>query len=302
MTEPSTSSTTPQTVDQRLHCISTLVLSSWTSAQSSATGFFFQQLAPGDDPEKTKSGQPQWQKVEGLWLVTNRHVLIQHGQIATSIIFHHRKITANGFEWVPIPLSGDDLKSRCRFHQDQSVDVATVSIQDVMTKAIYPTPAGERPMVYSAVREQDFPGTSKINVEVGDDVLVVGYPRGFYDDFCKFPIVKSGIIASHWGMPFGGKPYFLIDAKLFPGSSGSLVISKPIGYIIENKQILHPVSGSKQFAFLGIFSAEPFRQLRPIETDSFTIISKEGYNVGIVWYYSLVTDIIKNGKQYGGLI
>jgi hypothetical protein len=285
-----------QTVDQKLHCISTLILSTWTSAQSSATGFFFQQLSP-PNPETENSAKGGWRKVEGIWLVTNRHVLIHEGQLAASITFHHRKITANGFEWVPITVSGDDLKDRCSFHQDDGVDVAIVRVVDLLSKVMLPVTPNEKAMAYSAVSEEDFPGTGKLKVEVGDDVLVVGYPRGFYDDLVKFPIVKSGVIASFWGVPFGGKPFFLIDAKLFPGSSGSIVISKPVSFVIENKQIFEHTSGSKQFAFLGIFSGEPFRQSRPIETDSFTIISKEGYNVGIVWYYHLVTDIIKNGKK-----
>jgi hypothetical protein len=290
----------PQTVDQRLHCISTLILSEWTTAQSGATGFFYQQLSPPDpELEKSSKGQGYWRAIEGLWIVTNRHVLIHEGQLAVSITFHHRKITPNGFEWVPITVSGNDLKARCSFHQDDSVDVAIVSVLDLLGKVMYPVPVNEKPMVYTAVSEEDFPKTGgKITVEVGDDALVVGYPRGFYDEFSKFPIVKSGVIASFWRMPFGGKPYFLIDAKLFPGSSGSIVISKPIGFVIENKQILHHASGSKQFAFLGIFSGEPFRQSRPIETDELTITSKEGYGLGIVWYYYLVADIIKNGKKH----
>ena len=128
--------------------------------------------------------------------------------------------------------------------------------------------------------------------------MVVGYPRGFYDNFPKFPIVKSGVIASKWGMPFGGKPYFLIDAKLFPGSSGSLVISRPTDFVVQKRQAYLRRDGSKEFLFLGIFSGEPFGKMRPIETDSFVILSKEGYNVGIVWYYHLVPTIISEGKLH----
>jgi hypothetical protein len=47
-----------------------------------------------------------------------------------------------------------------------------------------------------------------------------------------FSIVKSGNISSKWGNRFGGEPYFLIDARLFTGSSGSLVISKPTNFRI----------------------------------------------------------------------
>ena len=111
----------PQSTDDRLHCISTIILSTWTSSQASGSGFFFQELA-SRDPQKEKAGEGEWRRIEQVWLVTNRHVL-------------------------------------------------------------------------------------------------------------------------------------------------------------------------------GVFSGEPFRQSRPIETDAFTIISKEGYNVGIVWYASLVLDIVENGKR-----
>jgi len=44
----------------------------------------------------------------------------------------------------------------------------------------------------------------------------------------------------------------------------------------------------KQFAFLGIFSGEPFRQEEPLEFDDMTIVRRTGFNVGIVWYGHLV--------------
>ncbi len=131
------------------------------------------------------------------------HLLRQHLGLAVLLIIIAWKITPNGFEWVPITVSGDDLKARCSFHQDDAVDVAIVSIEDLLRKVMYPVPVNEKPMIYSAVSEDNFPGKGKITVEVGDDALVVGYPRGFYDKFSKFPIVKSGVIASFWGMPTG---------------------------------------------------------------------------------------------------
>ena len=84
-------------------------------------------------------------------------------------------------------------------------------------------------------------------MEVFDDYLVIGYPRMFYDKVNLFPIVKSGIIASKWQGMLNGKPYFLIDAKLFPGSSGSIVISKPIGTVIENGKFMWPMRNSLHF-------------------------------------------------------
>ena len=75
--------------------------------------------------------------------------------------------------------------------------------------------------------KNDFTQRKRIPVEVADDVVIIGYPRGFYDMVNLYPIVKAGIIASKWGAQFMGEPCFLIEARLFPGSSGSVVVTKP---------------------------------------------------------------------------
>jgi len=124
-------------------------------------------------------------------------------------------------------------------------------------------------------------------------VVIIGYPKGFYDEKNVFPIVKSGIIATRWGTHFNGMPAFLIDAKLFPGSSGSIVLTKPINYIVVDGKPLY--AQDKQFAFLGVYSGEPFRQQVPIDLDDITILRKDSFNVGIVWYGQLVVDIVRKG-------
>ena len=269
-------------VDDRLHSISTLIHSSWPGSQSSASGFFYRIMERDPKGPPSKDGLV-WLKIAELWLVTNRHVLVSEtSELASSIIFHHRKITEKGYEWVPITISGTDLHSRSRFHQSDDVDVAVVSVLDLLVDVITLKRENETPMGFQAVSKDLFPGTNKmISVGVGVDALVVGYPRGFYDKFSKFPIVKSGVIASKWGMPFGGKPYFLIDAKLFPGSSGSLVISRPTDLVVQKGQVYAHSSGSKEFLFLGIYSGEYFHN-----------------NLGIVWYYHLIPTIISEGKQH----
>lgn len=284
-------------IDDQLHSITTIINSVWPSGGGSASGFFYHQY----DTSNNKQSSPGWIKIEEQWLVTNKHVLINtHNELANSITFHYRKITKEGScEWLPITISGIELYNRCKFHKLDTVDVAIIRVLDLLTSIIPEFhKKGEGIMSHGAVSERMFPGADKISVNVGDEALVIGYPKGYYDMFSKFPIVKSGVIASKWGAPFNGYPYFLIDAKLFPGSSGSLVISRPTNFIIEKGQIYSRPLDQKTFAFLGVFSGEPFTQSRPIETDSFTIISKEGYNVGIVWYYSLIPDIISNGKQH----
>ena len=283
-------------VDDKLHFISTLIYSTWSSGQSSASGFFYHKLSKrnANREKESKTGYVAVE-VEELWLVTNRHVIVNNdNEIANSITFYYRKTAKNGYEWIPITIHGDDLRQRCKFHQSDDVDVAVINILDILTDLA--TNENETFMALQTVSEGMFPGKGKAPMAVGDDVLIVGYPRGFYDEFSKFPIVKSGVVASRWGAPFGGNPYFLIDAKLFPGSSGSMVISRPTEMFFEKGILYHTPSKQKEFLFLGIYSGEPYRKTRPIETDNFIIISKEGYDIGVVWYYHLVPTIISKGK------
>jgi hypothetical protein len=54
----------------------------------------------------------------------------------------------------------------------------------------------------------------------------MGYPFGVYDDIHNITILRNGIIASAYPIPFRGEPYFLVDSNLEEGVSGSLVITK----------------------------------------------------------------------------
>lgn len=55
------------------------------------------------------------------------------------------------------------------------------------------------------------------------DIMMVGYPMGMFDEENNLPIVRKGITSSHIRSNFQNKPEVLIDAAVFPGSSGSPV-------------------------------------------------------------------------------
>lgn len=226
-----------------------------------------------------------------------RHVVLprigEKEHTPDTFTFHLRKVVGDRLEWEAVILSKDQLLQRARFHSDPSVDVAVIKVQDLFTERILNTNA--KYLQYYAVSPENFAGTNNIDVQASDDVVVVGYPRGFYDEVNLFPIVKAGIIASRWGAHFGGKPYFLIDAKLFPGSSGSVVVSKPINIVVREGQVFQ--ASEKQFAFLGIYSGEPFREGRTIEAEDLVIKQKLCFNVGVVWYAWLVEEIIDKGLE-----
>jgi Trypsin-like peptidase domain len=57
-----------------------------------------------------------------------------------------------------------------------------------------------------------------------EDILVIGYPDGMSDVKNNVPLLRKGITATPFYLDFDGKKEFLIDAAIFPGSSGSPVL------------------------------------------------------------------------------
>jgi len=276
-------------LDDRIHSLTTLIIVNSPPLSLQGTGFFYHVLAP-KDPSK----DAQWREVKEIWLVTNRHILLPRVKevdtVPAQFTFHLRIVDSKGkIDWLPVNLNRAEIKKRAKVYLP-SVDVALVRIEDLITGYAQ----SNVPIAFSTVGEDDFPGANKLNVEVTSDIIVAGYPRGFYDNFNKFPIVKAGIIASRWLAPFQGEPKFLIDAKLFPGSSGSIVLSKPVNSVIEKGQLF--TSKEKRYCFLGVFSGEPYETEKPVETDDMIIIQKQSFDVGYVWYYYLVPEIIKKGS------
>lgn len=262
-------------LNSKFQNISTILRSTWSNTSSSASGFYFCRT---EDPDSNKETSDEyWRKILGTWIVTNRHVLEVNRLLADSLTFYYRKIENDRLVWIPLTLKKEELLQKVKYHPNKEVDVAIIDVHQTMCDCFLQYAKNEeieKPIVYYSVNKENYPGQNKIDVEISDDTLVIGYPRMFYDEFNLFPIVKSGIIASKWQGMFNGKLYFLIDAKLFPGSSGSIVISKPIGTVIENGKIYQ--ANTKQFAFLGVYSGEPYRRDNPIELENMTIISKEG--------------------------
>ena len=276
-------------INDTLNLISTIVLTDSPLGTSQGTGFYYSKLGPKDGEG------PQWRTIENMWLVTNRHVVIPKKEdvefAPVSFTFCLRKLGPSGaLEWDPVVLSADDIEASAKFHTEKSVDVAAVNIYEAVTNRIK---GSDQYAVPYLLNSDNFAGKNNIDVEASSDVLVAGFPKGFYDRVNLFPIIKSGIIASRWGVGFQGQPYFLIDAKLFPGSSGSVVISKPVDLIVKDGKVM--LATEKQFAFLGIFSGEPTFQEAPVTVGDLTITQKSGFDLGIVWYAELVEEIIDKG-------
>lgn len=280
-------------VDDAFHGITTLVHASTTLAHISGGGFFYHKFSD----EKEAGTGPRWRYVEKMWLVTNRHIALptfhKKEYLPDQFTFNLRKIDSNEqLKWEPITLSKTAFQERAKFHVDSRVDICVIDVLDLLMEK---SKSGERLLQWYSVSKEHLPGNNNIFIEVADDIIIAGYPESFYDEINLYPIVKSGIIASKWGAFFNGEPCFLIDAKLFPGSSGSIVVSKPTDIAIIDGRPIY--AKEKQFAFLGIFSEDSFQYDIAGDvsnSDNF----QQSLNLGTVWYGHLVEEIIEKGVGF----
>lgn len=282
------------TFDSQLFGMTTIIECTYGTVKSQGSGFFYNDLAPGDP---NNSG-PQWRQIKGTWLITNRHVAFPKVNdkevVPNSFTFNLRQEIAGKIEWLPITLSDKDLISRTKLHANEIVDVVAIKIDDLLIDILKDT-QGEGIVSYGTITSDNLPANSPLQIDVTSDIVIASYPKGFYDRVNKFPIVKSGIVASSWGSFFNGLPVFLIDAPLFPGSSGGVVISKPVNIAIIDGKIAH--NPTKQFVLLGVYSGEPV-YTNKIAIDDMVIIQNKSFGLGNVWYSSLIPDIISSGVSY----
>jgi hypothetical protein len=94
-------------------------------------------------------------------------------------------------------------------------------------------------------------------LSVAAPVFFVGYPEAISDTQNNLPLIRKGIISSHPGFDFDGFPQVIIDAQVYPGSSGSPA------FVSLGNACQTPGSVST-FKLLGVVTATYLKNLRPI--------------------------------------
>ena len=120
-----------------------------------------------------------------------------------------------------------------------------------------------------------------------ENVIFIGYPSGIWDSKNLFPIVRKGLTATPYYIDFLGEQKFLIDASVFPGSSGSPVFAYSSGSYSDKHGGLY---FGDFVQFLGIIAETFHRQdegdiiIKNIPTKDVPFsISKQMIDLGIVY-------------------
>lgn len=182
-------------------------------------------------------------------VVTNKHVV----QGAVQGTFH---LTLNKEDGTPDlgrhePVVLRDLSRHCIAHPTHAIDLVAFPIGSILSNAskdgrsYHFVPLGKASL---ATREL------LNSLPPMEEIVMIGYPNGLWDEVHNLPIIRKGITATHPRLRLNGKPEFLIDAACFPGSSGSPVFLANIGSFVGPDGAL--CAGSR-ISLLGTLYAGP---------------------------------------------
>lgn len=143
-------------------------------------------------------------------LVTAHHVLARMPGAEAKV--GYRAPTADGgWRYAPEALRIRDDRGEPLWRAHPSRDVAVIALRAPERFARAAIPIG-----YLA------PGTGAAVVQPGEELMVLGYPRGLAANAAGFPILRAGRVASYPLTP-ATSPTFLLDFSVFPGNSGGPV-------------------------------------------------------------------------------
>lgn len=185
------------------------IASSGTSGNSIGTGFLLRASFNG-----SLDGQG------ATLLISNKHVFADPSNVIRLQFLKRRSISDN------TPVFGEivsakiaDLRSDVIYveHPDQAVDLGCL-----VANAIEDLKSG----IFALTIPRHMLATfQEPDLIAGMDIYFVGYPANRYDTINNLPLMRHGYIASLPTTDFQGKPQFIVDAQVWPGSSGSPVFA-----------------------------------------------------------------------------
>lgn len=220
-------------------------------ARYRATGFFYRYA--GED-----------------YLITNKHVVQHEHGVSPDFLRIFLKFKLDGDKEtrpVKLKLFDDSNEPKWLLHPRKSdVDLAAVPVDvDLST-----TETG-----YFSTKHH-VPQNTNLNI-TGSDIIIMGIPGPIGPGESDRRIIRSGIVSSTFGDPFGGNPCFIVDATMYDGMSGSPVLLRPNSMFDSSDEETFSSDGFP-IHLLGIHSG-------PIDQGN-------QYGLHRAWYPNLLWDMI----------
>jgi hypothetical protein len=216
----------PQTIAEQM-LFNTIRIETSTG---SGTGFFFQFKA---------------NRLNVPIIVSNQHVVNNNQTETTRFSLH----TAKNKQ----PEGNIDIEFKAHWFFHEKYDLcfcfALPLFDEIKTK--------ESKEVYCIPITEEFvwDNAKLLELSVLEDVVMVGYPNGLWDEANNLPLFRKGVTSSHPAVDFNNEGIGVVDMACFPGSSGS-----PIFILNENgysDKAGNTYMGTPRIVFLGILFSGP---------------------------------------------
>lgn len=221
------------------------------------------------------------------FVVTNRHLVdgVRQGGLVFTQAHNGQPLIGQRFQ-----LNIDEFPQAWFLHPDPTVDLAVVPLRPLAAAAH----ARGIALYYHAIDTRLVPDARLVaTLDALEDVLFVGYPSGVWDQVNLMPILRRGTTATPIALDFEGRAEFLIDAAVYPGSSGSPVF-------VVSQEALRATGGARKFLFAGVVAAVFFREeanriaSMPVPANQGgATIGSEMIDLGLVIKSQAVVDLIE---------
>lgn len=150
-------------------------------------------------------------------IITNRHV-IENMRDVLLVLTKADEFGNRIHELIKYKLQ--DISLGVVFHPDPEVDLCALTLYPIIVEL-----RSQNIEIYTYyVDKSIIPNSVQMSgLDAIEEIIMVGYPDGIWDELNNLPITRKGITATDPKVDYNGDKEFLIDTACFPGSSGSPV-------------------------------------------------------------------------------
>lgn len=233
-----------------------------------------------------------------MYVVTNRHLIENMKEIRAGFSLADQEgnpIYSKPYSFIYGTQEG------IVYHPDSNIDLCIIPVSVFLSIAR----SAKINIFFRTLDKSLIPDPKKLaSVSPIEDIMLIGYPTGLWDESNNMPIVRKGITATSIHRDYNGKHEFLIDAACYPGSSGSPV------FVLNNGSYLDPRNNSIVFGsrllFVGILykgaqytiSGEIRRNDNPNAVANAMAYSNSFNNIGYVIKSDVMNDFIPYVHEY----